>query len=100
MRRSQLKGEGAPCWHSRVLSFLEFSWALFICLRLSLVAVLKQGLMKSGLVPNSLGVEDELKPLILLSLAPLCWDYMHELSDLLHAVLGIEPRVSCVLYKH
>lgn len=56
--------------------------------------------MKSRLVPNSLGVEDELKLLILPSLALLCWDYMHGLSYLLHAVLGIEPRVSCVLYKH
>lgn len=64
------------------------------------MAVLKQGLMKSRLVPNSLGVEDELKLLILLSLALLCWGYMHGLSYLLHAVLGIEPRVSCVLYKH
>lgn len=100
MRRSQFKGDGAPCWLTRALSFLEFSWALFVCFPLPLVVVLKQGLTKSRLVPTSLGGEDELKLLILLSLAPLCWDYMHGPSYLLHAVLGIELRVFCVLYKH
>ena len=43
--------------------------------------------------------KDDLDHLTLLLLSPQCWDYRHVLPNPICTVLGMEPRVLCMLSK-
>lgn len=57
------------------------------------VFILRHGLIYSRQASTLPGSKDDLEPLILLPLPPLCWDYTNAPPHTVYVMLGNKPRI-------